>query len=210
MQVESLHKNHISLSHLFRFNKEEQLEKGWVNMPSSCSWTLDDKDSEAGIDDIKASTAHSSPHLPKIGRSKSLEEALRPMASLRASLAGMRSYSFRKANAIAHSRNDVNLLQQPDNDMSLDDSSGVSFHEDASVVTNTFSDVSAIQIVFPPRQEGTLIRRRRSKQLSKGRQSMRKIAVRTIAQDPEKIWNKFVDCASSPSSKEGEGQGDKL
>ena len=200
MQVDSLHKSHISLAHLFRFSKEEQLEKGWVNMPSSCSWTLDDKDSEAGLDDIKASTAHSRTNLSKIGRSKSMEEALRPMASLRASLAGMRSYSFRKANAVTPSQSDANLLQQPDDDVSLDDSSGVSFHEEASVVTDTFSDVAAIQIVFPPRQEGTLIRRRRVKQLSKGRQSMRKIVLRTASHDSEKSWNKFVDCATAASS----------
>ena len=207
MNLDNRSKTHISLASLFtvRSSKDEQLEQGWVNMPSSCSWTLDDKEQPwADVDDgPKLSSTHSRTYLSKMGRSKSMEEALRPMASLRASFAGMRSCSFRSAKAVYTSRHEANLLPPANDGMSLDDSSsGVSFHEDAVVVTDVFSDVPATQIVFTPRQEGTLIRRRRAKQLSKGRQNMRKIVVRSVSTDSEKIWDKFLQCAVAPGPEE--------
>ena len=165
--------------------------EGWTN-------TLVDNGNEH-----KTSSTHCRVDHSKLGRSKSKEDTLRPISSLsqtlanlpRASLAGMRSYSFKHK---AQSQVDLAVLSPKDEDSSDDSSENEPFRADAVAVTDIISGVASLQIEFTTRQQGSLIRRRRRKQLSKGRKSMGKIVNRSVGSESEGIWDKFMQGAVAP------------
>ncbi|GKZ00233.1 hypothetical protein MPSEU_000976200 [Mayamaea pseudoterrestris] len=212
MHIDDLSKSNHSLASLFRFSKDqEEHGKGWVTVSSSRSWTPDDKDLD---DELNTKSTHSRSFFTKISRTKSMEEALRPMASIshaltklpRSSFASMRTASmrsFRIAPSRTPSPDDVTLppREDEDDDDSLDDS----FHQEEEEKEcdedqDSFKDDATLSIVLPPtRQEGTVIRRRREKQLSKGRRSMRQARTRSASSGSDGSWDKFMAKAAAPS-----------
>jgi hypothetical protein len=202
MKVDDLSKTTHSQGSRFRFSSKSKETEHFTSFESSQSWTPEDNDL---VDDLKATSTHTHSFF-KISRSKSMDkETLWPMA--RTSLASMRAYSFRVPKI--HSSNDgatlYTLPSKEENDFRNDSS-----HNDNTIEMDAFDDEVAHDTIIttttpPPRQDGTVVRRCRAKQLSKGRRSMSKVQTRSVRCGSEGSWDKFIVSATVPGSDVGQG-----